>query len=188
MKVDSTRKCLFCGAPATDPKHNEVLEIHRLCKRPQKSDRIDKTSITLPTCTACYKDHHPFYKIEYKLPVYLGAIAAVCVLISFIQKAVFSTYTGLGLILLIVFCIGGAFFFTWCGFLLTTVFFEDAFKPSVKVKPYSDLEAVKYIKHNGFIDADDDNYIAVNTDDVDYVPVQTVREELLDKFGCYKTP
>ena len=186
MKANLTNKCVFCGASATGSKHNEVLEIHRLCKRPQKSDRIDKISITLPTCSACYRKHHPFHKIGYFLPLYAGIIAVVCVIYSLIQKDFFSGSGVLGAIFTLLFTAGGAFMFTWFGYLMTTLLFDDAFKASVKVKPYSDLEAVKYIKSKGFIDVGDNDYVVVNTEDAKYISVETFREELQYKYGCYK--
>lgn len=186
MKDNLTKICVFCGAPATAPKHNEVLEIHRLCKRPQKSDRIDKISITLPTCPACYRKHHPFYKIGAILPLCAGIIAVVCVIFSLIQKDFFSGSGVLGAIVTLLFTAGGAFLFTWFGYLMTTWLFDDAFKVSIKVKPYSDLEAVKYIKSKGFIDADDNDYVVVNTEDAKFISIQTFREELQYKYGCCK--
>lgn len=187
MKASTTSKCVFCGSPATDSKHNEVLEIRRTCKRPRKSDKFEKTSITLPTCPSCYKKHHPFFKVESKLPLYAGLIAVACVLFSLIQKDFFSQSGFLGAVVALVFTGGAAFFFTWMGYLFTTIFFDDAFKASVKVKPYSDLEAVKYIKSNGYADADDEEQSIVNTDDPEYVPIETIREVLQNKYGCYRT-
>lgn len=186
MKVDLAERCVFCGAPVADNKHNEVLEIHRWCQTPQKKVRIDKTSIVLPTCTACYKKHHPLYKLELLLPLCTGIIAAVCVLYSLILKDIFSQYSFFGIIMTLLLCVGGAFLFTWLGYLFTTMCFSSAFKASVNVSPYSDLEAVKYMKSNGFIDEDDKEYIVVNTDSTDFVPMQTFRDELWNRFSCYK--
>lgn len=186
MKEKTSCSCTFCGTHISGPVSTERLEIHRWCKSPKRTARREKTSVKLPICDKCYKRLHPYRgdKLTFNPPIYFGAIAAVCVLYSFIQRDLFSIYSTLGIIVSILFCAGGAFVFTWLGYILTNTLLDDAFKPSVKVKPYSDLEVVRYIKDNGFVDAEDNNCTIISTDTADYVPFLTFRDTLKDKFGA----
>lgn len=185
MKENQICDCIFCGAPASDSNPKELLEVHRYCKAPQKIVREEKISVILPTCNTCYKKLHPHHDniSQSKLPIYLGVIAVICVCFSCIQRDLFSVLPALGIIVFLLICAGGAFAITWFGFIMTYALFDDASKGSVNVMPYSELEAVTYIKNNGFIDTEDDNCTIINTDDVGYVPRKTVQDILKNRYG-----
>lgn len=185
MKEDKLCNCMFCGVSISSTNHREILSIHRGCKSPKGIIKREKTFVELPICTKCCEKLHPYTHdiLGYKFPIFLGAVAVFCVLFSFFQKDFFSVYSPLAIIISILFCAGGAFGLTCFGFFMVVVLFDNAFKPSIRVEPYSDLEVVKYIKNSGFVDEDDENYNIVKTNDVGYVPFMAFRDAIKHRFG-----
>lgn len=185
MRERSTCNCVFCGAPTIDSTPKETLEICRWSKASQRMGKMEKTTVTLPICELCFRKLHPYFneRIISVVPLCFGVITAVCVLFSFIQRDIFSVDSIAGIISLFIFVVGGAFALSWFGAFMTFMFFDRVFKASIKVKPYSDLAVVKFIRENGFTDAEDDNCEVINTSDVGYVPFLTFRDILKKRFG-----
>ena len=122
-------------------------------------------------------------KAVFYLSLCMGIISVVCIFVSYIQRDLFSIYSFLGIIVSLLFCVGGAIAITWAGIYMTFLLYDTAFNASINITPYKDLEVVKYLKENGFVDENDENYIVLNTEDTEYVPFLTFRDTLKEKFG-----
>jgi hypothetical protein len=61
--------------------------------------------------------------------------------------------------------------------------YDIAFNASINIIPYKDLEVVKYLKENGFVDENDENFTIVKTEDEGYTPFLTFRDTLKERFG-----
>ena len=187
MKEKESCSCIFCGGYLdTKIQPKNTLTIHRWCKAPQKEAKREKTWMELPTCATCYSRLFPNLmknRVISYIPLCLGIIAMSCVLVSFVQRDLFSVYSLLSIVISLLLCVGGAFGFTYFGFFLAFELLNGAFDPSIKVKPYSDLEVVKYIKESGFVDEKDDNYKIINTNDKEYVSFLIFRDTLRNRFG-----
>ena len=81
-----------------------------------------------------------------------------------------------------IICAGGAALFTFFGYSLAFLIFDDTFTASVKVKPYDDLPVVQYMIENGFVDEKDENYKVVSVEDEGYIPILEFRKILKKKY------
>lgn len=185
MKEKVSCNCVFCGTPTADSNFKEVLNVHRWRKGPKQIAKREKTSIDLPICATCHSKLHPYpyMKVVSYLSLFMGIIIVACILFSYIQRDLFSIYSLGGIFISLLFCVGGAIFITWGGIFTTFTLYDSAFNATINIAPYKDLEVVKYLKENGFVDENDENYIVLNTEDIEYVPFLTFRDTLKEKYG-----
>lgn len=181
MKVNTPQICAFCGSKANGSNPNERLHIHRWIKSPQRASKREKTTIDFPTCEKCHKRFHPYAKNFLTFATCASVIAVICVLFSFIQRELFSLSV-MGGIISFVLCAGGAAAFTYFGYLMTYSFYDDAFSPSIKIKPYCDMPVVKYVVENGFVDENDEKYETIDVNCNGFTTFTTIRETLKSKF------
>ncbi len=185
MKEKLLNKCVFCDSPVAESDAKELLEIHRWVKAPQRVSKREKTSISLPTCATCHHKFHPYMSKRILSPFFIviAIIIVVCVVVSFIQRDLFSIYTFFSGFVAFVLCAGLALLFPLGGYFLAFTFFDDAFKASIKVDPYNKLEVVKFVRENGFVDSKDENFTIVKTEDEGYIQFLTFRDTLKERFG-----
>ena len=181
MKDEIRQTCAFCGSEANGSNPNERLHIHRWVKAPQRASKREKITIDFPTCEECYREYHPYSKLFLRFAICACVIAAACVLFGFIQREMF-TISG---IIAIIICTGGAAIFTWFGYSLTYLFFDDTFRPSVKTKPYKDMPVVKYLLENGFVDENDEKCETIDTNSSGFTQFMTIRDTIKNKFGFH---
>ena len=65
---------------------------------------------------------------------------------------------------------------------MTYSFYDDAFSPSIKIKPYCDMPVVKYVVENGFVDENDEKYETIDVNCNGFTTFTTIRETLKSKF------
>lgn len=181
--MEKNRKCPFCNSFLQEKCSNERLEVYRWVYK-YGSIQKERKTIDLSICESCYRKLHPIRK-PYAIAAYVSMLAPLLLILTLCSKGAYINFGGGVLLFVLVGGITYSIIFTL--FFLAISFIQDAFTPSMDVKPFCDLPSINYLRQSGFHDylGDRVRYSPpAFLDPKSILPFEVIKEELEKKYSC----